>query len=857
MDSLDIHGWLLYAGKEIREVTRFREEAAKTGIHLEVVDPADVELLLDGMEPARIFQRGVAATLPMYVIAALGETGDLSYNLALLQQLETQGVLCVNRADTMKKTIDKLLCLQLLAARNVPVPRTILVHRGTSPAFIIEQFGLPVVVKVIDGWKGHGVVLVRSEKELENLLEMRDAARCPTQLLAQEFIADSRGRDVRVLIVDGKPRVSGMRFNHSPEGFKSNIAAGGSAEAFPMTDAIRDLSARVAEILGLDMGGVDLLFHGEGFVVGEANSVPGFVGTETRYGINVAGEILQGIRRRLGERAEIRAADLIRNFRSIDDICGIKDPGLIRFFADTCARIEETQHAVLMDILRRNAGTEFGKAHGFELISSVEEFRQQVPVSGWEAFQPYSERMELGEESLLFTGRPKHFISTSGTLGHLKLIPESAEGDRVKALVTHLRLLMSGLMAPGIRECLLVPLVNTAEIGRTAGGIPYGYASGLALAGLSPEVRRRVAFPPEVLQAADAETLDYLIMRYALAQPLVAMLLGNNPGRITSLLATADRHRESLIADIDRGILAEELKIEPALRTILEKDLKPDPERAQALRKMIADRGRLEPRDYWPDLKIILCWLGGTIGRYVEALKPWLPESVVFFDIGYGASEGKLNVPQTPGVSEGPLAAFGCFFEFVPLSGGEPLLAHELKDGEEYLILITTYSGLYRYDLHDIVQVRGFSGQNPNIQFIGKAGEIAGLAGEKLTGAFLSEVIRQTLNTRNIGWRHFCVVADSDHHRYDFYIEPEGTEHPDSAWISDVDRVLCKQSPTYDVVRRQHLVDFPRLIIMKQGWLDRLYADRMGPSATMAQIKLPVICREAPPAELIEKIVGD
>ena len=297
-----MHGWILYNGQEVRELTRACEEALAAGVKLAVVDPKDIDLVIDGDDLSSLFVKGQAVPVPMFVIAAFVEDAD-AYNLALLQQLETQGVLCVNRAETLKRTGDKLLTLQLLAAGGIAVPKTILIRRETTPSFIIEQLGLPVVIKVNDGSKGVGVTLVRSGKELENLLEMLNATGAKSGILAQQFIADSCGRDVRVLVIDGEPRVGMLRRNRSPEGFKSNISVGGSAEAYPLTDPIRALSNRVIQLLGLNIGGIDLLFKGDGFVVGEANSIPGFQGIEASSEINVPAEILKSIARQLKERA--------------------------------------------------------------------------------------------------------------------------------------------------------------------------------------------------------------------------------------------------------------------------------------------------------------------------------------------------------------------------------------------------------------------------------------------------------------------------------------------------------------------------------------------------------------------------
>jgi hypothetical protein len=208
-----------------------------------------------------------------------------------------------------------------------------------------------------------------------------------------------------------------------------------------------------------------------------------------------------------------------------------------------------------------------------------------------------------------------------------------------------------------------------------------------------------------------------------------------------------------------------------------------------------------------------------------------------------------------PGGAEAPLAVFGYFFEFQPLSGGAPLLAHQLQDGEEYGLIITSYSGLYRYNLHDIVRVKGFTGQTPNILFVSKTRDVANLAGEKLSGAFISDLVRQTLAAANRPWRHFCVVADSDAHRYDFCIEPDGDQPPDADWLRTIDARLIAEAAAYQVLRGQGLIQPPRLRIMQSGWLGRLYEQHLRPGVTTSQIKLPLVCAAVPQPEMVVRSV--
>ena len=545
------------------------------------------------------------------------------------------------------------------------------------------------------------------------------------------------------------------------------------------------------------------------------------------------------------------------SFHSIDDWREKTEIECLRCFMGMCAATEMIQQTVLLDIVRRNAQTEYGRQHGFESIRSVADFRKQVPLSDWTSFEPYAKRMETGENELLFSGPPTHFIATSGTTGATKLIPESAEGHAVKSIVSRMRTALLVKMAPEIMNGFFIPLVSVASMGKTACGIPIGYASGLTLSDSSPEILKRMAFPPAVMKATDPDTLNYLIMRFSVAQPQVRMLVGNNPGRMTALIETANQRRDALINDIERGTLSPELVLAEGLRRTLEKDLAPDPDRAQTLRQMLAARGRLEPGDYWPGLNMMACWLGGTIGRYLDGLKPWLPDNMLFADVGYGASEGKINLPMKPGTAAGPLATFGYFFEFRPTEGGEPLMAHELKEGEEYGLILTNYSGLYRYDLHDVVRVSGFTGNNPNIAFISKTQDIANLSGEKVTGTFLANVLQQTLALRNLRWRHFCVVANPHLHRYEFCVEPEGPDGPDDAWRQEVDQQLIQTHPLYGLYRKRNLLQPPSLILMKQGWQDRLYAARIRPGVTTAQIKLPVVCAQLPLPEFAGQTIGN
>ncbi len=296
-----MHGWILYNSAEIYELKRIAEEATKTNIQLEILNPKDIELILENGNHGTIYVEGVKRELPEFAVAAFINEMDY-YNLAILRQLNVMGVLCLNTAEVMLKTSDKLFTSQMLAQHGIPIAKTALLRPGCDLKRMESEFGFPLIMKVLRGSKGKGVMMVRSVEELKNLVEFYEATRCQDEILIQEYIATSKGKDLRVFILDGKAITCFIRQNSS-DGFKSNISDGGYGKAYEMNGQIRDLAEKVASILGLNIGGIDLLFGPDGFIVGEANSLPGFRGLEAATGINVAGVILRSIAAQLSDRS--------------------------------------------------------------------------------------------------------------------------------------------------------------------------------------------------------------------------------------------------------------------------------------------------------------------------------------------------------------------------------------------------------------------------------------------------------------------------------------------------------------------------------------------------------------------------
>lgn len=284
-------GWIIYSGKAPLEWERAMENAASSGIKLKMIDPALVEICLGQNNETAVYYEGNRQTLPDFLYLSIMK--DHHYNaLALMREMEKHNIPCVNPKDAVTAANDKFLCSQILSKAGLPIPRTVLINGEESIPAIRESIGFPAVIKILTGAKGSGVTLVDSEEQCRSLLQLIHATAPETPLIAQEFIKTSKGKDIRVVIVDGKAIACMCRKSRTKD-FRANFSLGGLVEDYPMTDEIKELGEKAAAALGLRVAGVDLLFTENGFTICEINASPGFAGIESCCPVNVSAEIFK------------------------------------------------------------------------------------------------------------------------------------------------------------------------------------------------------------------------------------------------------------------------------------------------------------------------------------------------------------------------------------------------------------------------------------------------------------------------------------------------------------------------------------------------------------------------------------
>lgn len=298
-----MRGWMIYKvrasalDETYYEANRFIETAKNMGVELEVYAPDEIEIVVTEDSDSSIYINGKSTTLPDFVLHRIG-AGTTYFALSVIRHLEGLGIPCINNSDSIVKVKDKLYAHQLLAAANLPVPKTMLLKFPVNMALVERVFTFPVVIKTISGSLGKGVFLAESRKQFMDLARMIEVTSPGTNVILQELIAPSKGTDLRVFVVGGRI-VGCMKRTSADDDFRANFSNGGTVQEYELSDEIEWLALESVKILGLDIAGVDLLFDEEGYKICEVNASPMFRGLESCVDVDIPTEIFNYVSLRI------------------------------------------------------------------------------------------------------------------------------------------------------------------------------------------------------------------------------------------------------------------------------------------------------------------------------------------------------------------------------------------------------------------------------------------------------------------------------------------------------------------------------------------------------------------------------
>ena len=301
---LNRFGWILVKDKfwESYETNRLIEEFQKQDIDIQLVDPNTIDIFVNKDNKKSILVNGEESDLPKFVFPRTG-SGTTYHIKAVIRHFERMGVAVINSSDAIDNVKDKLYSHQILAQSNLDIPNTMLLKHPIDIDFVQKHLGFPVIVKTISGSYGRGVFLAETKKQFKQLLTMAELTKPGYNIIIQEFVKDTWGKDLRVLVVNGKV-IGCMMRQAKDDDFRANISRGGEGIPYEVNDQIEWLSTESSKALELDISGVDLLFDNDGYKICEVNSNPGFEGMEKFTKKNIAGEIVQFIKMKIGASDE-------------------------------------------------------------------------------------------------------------------------------------------------------------------------------------------------------------------------------------------------------------------------------------------------------------------------------------------------------------------------------------------------------------------------------------------------------------------------------------------------------------------------------------------------------------------------
>lgn len=280
---------ILSNGNANYSTVRLVEEAKRRGHDVRVIKYKDCYLSLNEKHP-NIYYRG--EQLPLFDAIIPRISNNMTrYGCAILRQFEMQGAWTASSSIAITRARDKLRSQQILSKAGVDTPKTLMSRNTTDIDNLLDQIGLPVIIKLASGTHGNGVVLAETKKAAKSALQAfylynEDG----TNVLLQEYVKESAGTDIRAFVV-GSRVVASMKRQSLDDDFRSNLHKGGEGASIKLTAEESRVALKAAKAMGLHIAGVDLMRSDRGPLVLEVNASPGF-GIEKVTGRDVAGKII-------------------------------------------------------------------------------------------------------------------------------------------------------------------------------------------------------------------------------------------------------------------------------------------------------------------------------------------------------------------------------------------------------------------------------------------------------------------------------------------------------------------------------------------------------------------------------------
>jgi hypothetical protein len=478
-----------------------------------------------------------------------------------------------------------------------------------------------------------------------------------------------------------------------------------------------------------------------------------------------------------------------------------------RAFQRALTNPSSAQQRVLERIIKSNGHTAFGREHRFDSITSIADFQSRVPLRTYDELSPWIDRAARGEHRVLTRSKVHRLMPTSGSTNGRKLIPYTATLQRdfnaaIGPWICDLYGTRPELCGGRSYWSLSPAICVTPPEGCS---VPIGFERDSSYLGsmLGKVVEQTMVVPRGVAKLDDTRHFRFVTALALLQASDLRLISIWHPSFLTLLLDEMTRRWEELVTNVR------------------------DKARARELSRMSPD----DTAGIWPHLRIVSAWSDGQAASEVARLAVRFPH-VELQAKGLIATEAFVTLPFQ---DRRPLAVTSHFFEFIA-DDGRVVTCEQLERGKCYRVVVTTSGGLYRYQLNDRVWVRGALGQTPSLDFAGRESAVD-LRGEKLTDAFVTEVLKTILIDTPHGFAMLAPDNAENVPRYVLYLE---AERADEALGGQLEGALCR-NPHYAYCRSLGQLGAARVVTVGDNARSR-FADRMSARGQrLGDIKFPAL----------------
>lgn len=379
--------------------------------------------------------------------------------------------------------------------------------------------------------------------------------------------------------------------------------------------------------------------------------------------------------------------------------------------------ILEVQENKLKEILKNNKNSIYGKKYNFDKIKNIADFQKEVPLTNYEDYLPYIEKIKMGEEHILTYEKVKMFELTSGSTSASKLIPYTDNLKKEFQLGIKVWLYSLYMKYPSLKfgksYWSITPKIDFNYKEKSV--ISIGFEEDSEYFGKFEKYLIDSIFinPKDIKNEKDMDKFYFKTLSSLVAEKNIRLFSFWSPTLLLLMIEYLEKNSEKILKILNK-------------------------KRREEVKKYIENR---EYYKIWKDLKLISCWGDNNSTEYLKKIKEIFPNTVIQ-EKGLLATEGFISFPDTE-KNLFKLSYYSHFFEFVSLDDNKIYNASEIEINKKYEVIITTSGGLYRYCLGDIIEVISIKDNVPYIKFIGRKGAISDLFGEKLEESFLKNIMKR------------------------------------------------------------------------------------------------------------------